>query len=35
MGERLEFDDMTADVPEAAPPPTGFDPATHREELPD
>jgi hypothetical protein len=35
MGERLEFDDMTADVLEAAPPPTGFDPAIHREELPD
>ncbi|MGH7556732.1 MAG: hypothetical protein ACREMD_02915, partial [Gemmatimonadota bacterium] len=33
MGERLEFEDMTADVPEAAPP-LGFDPATHKEELP-
>jgi hypothetical protein len=34
MGERLEFEDMTAEVPEAAPPPSGFDPATHREDLP-
>jgi nitrogen fixation NifU-like protein len=35
MGERLEFADMTADVPEAASPPPEFDPATHREELPE
>ena len=34
MGKRLEFEDMTAEVPEAAPPPSGFDPATHREDLP-
>lgn len=35
MGERIEFGDMTAEVPEAASPPPGFDPATHREDLPD
>lgn len=35
MGERLEFEDMTAEVPEAAPPPSEFDPATQREVLPD
>ncbi|MGH7572917.1 MAG: hypothetical protein ACREMK_13900, partial [Gemmatimonadota bacterium] len=34
MGERLEFEDMTTDVPAATPPP-GFDPVAHREELPD
>ncbi len=35
MGERIEFEDMTAEVPKAAPPPAGFDPAAHREDLPD
>jgi hypothetical protein len=35
MGERLEFEDLTADVPEATSPPPGFDPTAHREELPD
>lgn len=34
MGERIEFKDMTVDVPEAAPPPEGFDPETHRGDLP-
>lgn len=33
MGKRLEFDDMTADLPEAVPP-EGFDPEAHREDLP-
>lgn len=35
MGKRLEFADMTAEVPEAASPPAGFDPTAHREKLPD
>lgn len=34
MGERIEFEDMTAEVPGPAPPP-GFDPARHKEDLPD
>lgn len=32
MGERIEFDDLTADVGEA--PPEGFDPEKAREEIP-
>lgn len=35
MNQRIEFQDMTAEVPQAAPAPAGFDPARAKEELPD
>ena len=35
MGERIEFGDMTADVPDAARPPEGFDPGIEKEVLPE
>jgi len=35
IGEKLEFEDLTAEVPGAEPPPAGFDPRKVKGELPE